>query len=222
MSSGTSLYQARIRRDVTMYAAATEPLGPETTLDVIANNLDHYADSFGQVRMCFAPAVSAFASKSFLTPSVVAVDTWYQITASAAFPLPLMPDGTPYKLRGRLGGASSGGHAVKFAMVLAPVLSAPGVLAHSDDATFITATTSSSTAAWLTGTSQGTAASGTLIEITPTTASACVVATGTPVDLSLAGSAIGQCLVSLTVFGSTANLASTPRLCGAFAAEWPG
>jgi hypothetical protein len=207
------------------YAAATCPVDPDITRDVICNNLDHYADSFGQVRWAFSPGVSTFVTKSYLTPRTadVVVNTWYQITASAPFPLPLRADGSGYKLRVRLGGASSGGHAVKFALVIAPVAVAPAVLAASNtDASFETATTTSASAAWLTGASQGIGAYTTMVALDAATAAGYVRNVDTPVDLSGAASAVSQCLVSVVVYGSTANTGSVPRLYGGFAAEWVG
>lgn len=208
-----------------VYAAAKQPVGAVVARDVICNNLDHYADSMAQVRFAWAPGTSTYASKSYLTPRTtgVVVNTWYQIAASHAFPLPARADGTGYKIRVRLGGASSGGHAVKFAIVLAPVGSAQAVVtASASDASFETATTTSATAAWLTGASQGSGAYTTMVALSASEVGLYTRLTDTPVDLSGARSAVAQCLVNLVVFGSTANTGSVPRLYGVAAEEWIG
>lgn len=207
------------------YAAATYPVGPVVARDVICNNLDHYADEMAQVRFQFVPTVTYAAAKSFLTPrtSGVVVNTWYQVAASAPFPISLRADGTSYRLRMRLGGASSGGHAVKFAAVLAPVGAAQAVVNESSsDASFETATTTSATAAWLTGASQGSGAYTTMVTLSAAEAALYSRMTDTPVDLSGARSAVAQCLVSIVVFGSTANTGSVPRLYGVHAEEFVG
>lgn len=223
--SGTSTHGARVRMATASYAAATYPIGPAVTRDVVANNLDHYADSIGQVRWCFSAGVSTFAAKTYLTPrtSGVVVNTWYQITTTQPFPLPLRASGDGYRLVVRIAGASSGGHAVKFAAALAPVGTALAVVAGSDtDASFETATTTSSTAAWLTGASQGSGAYTTMVALDAATAASYMRNVDTPVDLSGVDSAVSQCLVSLTIFGSTANTGSVPRLSAGVAWEWVG
>ena len=223
MTYGTSIHEARIRMATAVYAASTQPVGPVVARDVICNNLDHYADSIGQSRWKFAPGKAGYASKSYLTPRTtsVTVDTWYQAAASQAFPLPLRADGSSYKIRVRLGGASSGGHAVKFAIVLAPVDGAAAIAtAANSDSVFITATTTSATAAWLTGTSQGGSAYTTMIGLTAAEAAEYSRTVDTPIDLAGVGSAVAQCLVNIVVFASTANTGSVPRLYGGSADEW--
>lgn len=222
--AGTSIHSARIRMATATYAAAKAFVDPVATRDVVCNNLDHYADSMGQVRWAFSPGVSTFVTKSYLTPrtSSVTVDTWYRITASTPFPIPRRASGSSYKVRVRLGGASSGGHAVKFAAVLVPLDVAADLLAVSNsDCVFETTTTTSASAAWLTGTSQA-SASATLMQLTSDEADAATSLTDTPIDLSGASSSVAQCLVNIVVFGSTANTGSVPRLYGGFAADWIG
>lgn len=217
MPYGTSTYQARIRNDPASWNAANLPVDALTTADTVANNLDHYADSFGQVRVNIAGGS--------MTPkkSGVAVDTWYQIMASEPFPIPLLADGRAYKLRVRIGGFSTSGQAVKFRVVLAPVLEAAEVGASSStDAVYETTTTTSTTAVWLTGVSKGGGAYTTMMEIGPVQAAQYTVPVSTPVDLAGAASAVPQCLVALTVYGSTANVGSEPTLVNLYAAEWPG
>jgi len=178
-----------------------------------------------QVRACFAPGTSTYASKSYLTPrtSGVVVDTWYQIMATRPWPISLRADGSSYKLRLRVGGASSGGHAVKFAVVLAPIENALEIVsASSTDASFETTTTTSASAAWLTGASQGSGAYTTMVTLDAATAALYMRNTDTPVDLSGARSTVAQCLVALTIYGSTANTGSVPRLYGLHAQEFVG
>lgn len=232
MPYGTSTHQGRVRRATATYAAASQPVDAEAALNVISNNLDHYADSMAQHAMVWSVGKSGYASKSYLTPRTtgVVVDTWYQIAASGPFPIMLRADGSSYKMRVRLAGASSGGHAVKFGLVLAPVTAAQSIITDATsspvvaatDSVFVTATTTSSTAAWLTGTSKGTAAYTTMVELTAEEAFPFIVMTDTPVDLSGARSSVAQCLVSAVIFGSTANTGSVPRFYGGIAQGWVG
>ena len=214
---GSSVWQGRIRNDPATFNVATAPVDALLTMDIGANNLDHYADSFGQTRINISAAA--------MTPKKTGVvaNTYYQIVASEPFPIPMLPDGTAYKLRLRLGGFSTAGHAVKFAAVLAPVLEASTVLASlSTDSVYVTATTTSATAVYVTGASEGTAAYTTMVELSPDEVARYRVLTSTPVDLAGAASAVEQVLVSLVIFGSTANVASEPTLVNAYAIEWVG
>jgi hypothetical protein len=213
---GTSAWQARIRNDPTVFAADPQPVGAEVAASIVSNNLDHYCDSYGQVRLNF--------SGDALTPkkSGVVVDTWYQITASEAFPVPLRADGSAYKLRVRIGGRSTAGHAVRFAFVLAPVLEAPRVLnTNATDSVFTTGSVTSTSVAWLTGASVATSHA-TLMQLTADEIARYTVRTSTPIDLGGARVELSQCLVNVVVYGRTANTGSEPELRAAFAAEWVG
>jgi hypothetical protein len=113
---------------------------------------------------------------------------------------------------------------VKFRAVIAPDAATALSLVNGATGDFIfeTATTSSTTHAWLTGASAGANAWTTQIVIPAEYATAWTTATDTLDDLAGDSASVGQCLVSVTVFGSTANAASLPRLSGLYLAEWIG
>ena len=185
------------------------------------NNLCHYADVFVQVRAAFN--TSPRVGKGYIdstTPSVV--NTPFFIW-STSFPIFLRSDGSSYKLRIRIAGASSDGvNAVRFRAVIGPATTISRIVTTATDAQFLTATTTSSTAAWLTGSSQGTDAYTTMIEMTADEVANAIVTTSTPVDIAGGGRSVAQAVVTLAVYGQTANVAATPRLHGVYACEWVG
>jgi hypothetical protein len=217
----TSPYGYRVRIGSQFGTAGTSPISAVYARRVLLNNLCHYADVFGQVRAAWN--ASPRVGKGYLdsiTPA--AVDTPYYIWATT-FPIYLRADGSPYRLRIRIAGASSDNtNAVRFRAVLAyaPVLGRRAV--DAADHVFLTATTTSSTAAWLTGATQGSAADTTIITLAGTAAAEAITITSTPADIGGAGRAVSQCIVTLAVYGQTANVAATPRLHGVYAAEWVG
>lgn len=224
MPTGTSYSNKRIRMATASYAAATYPVGPVVTRDVVSNNLDHYADSFGQVRLCYSGGAVGHAAE-YMTYSVTPVaNTWYSILASNPFPAPVRTGGDSYRFLVRLAGASSvAGKNAKLAVVIAPLTQAEGILvASSTDSVFETGTTSSTSVSWLTGASQGDSAYTTMVGLTAAEVAAYATVTATPVDLAGDDSAVPQCLVQAVVFGQTDDASAVARLYACHVMEWIG
>ncbi len=203
-----------------------DAIGASNTRDFVVNNLLHYADIFAQVRAAMALTKSTYSGgqgsiSGYGSPDA---DVWYPILDVGPFPIPLRADGSSYRLRIRIGGASSTGHAVKFLACLAPSATAALGLANdiADDFQFETVTTSSTTHAWLTGASRGSEAWETQIVVPAIYAAAWTQTTDTLDDLGGDAVSVDQCLVHLVILGSTANAASVPQLSGLYAAEWIG
>jgi hypothetical protein len=217
----TSPYGYRVRTGGQFGTAGTSPISAVYARRVLLNNLCHYADVFGQVRAAWntSPRVGKGYIDS-ITPT--AVDTPYPIW-STTFPILLRASLASYKLRVRIAGASSdGANAVRFRAVLAPATVLSARVLDAADHVFLTATTTSSSAAWLTGASQGAEAYTTMMALTDGAVTDALTLTSTPADIGGAGRGVAQCLVTLAVYGQTANIAATPRLHGVYAAEWVG
>lgn len=200
------------------------PVGAAIARDFAVNNLLHFADEYAQVRVAWTPTVTTYSGGTgYLTgrTSALSVNIWYPIASYGPFPIALREDGRSYRLRVRIAGASSGGHAVKFRLVLAPQSEAPARVTQSLDSIYETATTTSSTGAWLTGASVLSSLA-TQVQATSEETSAWITTTSTLTDLAGDDTGASQCLVSCAIYGSTANVASIPRLHGVYAAEWIG
>ncbi len=200
--------------------SSNRAIGASGAQDYALNNLLHYADEYAQVRVAFSTASIE------LTPrySDNTVNRWYPIAAFGPFPVTLRASGKSYSLRVRVAGANSNNAStVKFRVVLSPQREAQThANATLENFVFETATTSSSTSAWLTGTSQGTPSSTTLLNIPADYAAAWSTTTATLVDVGGYPVSVQQCLVSACVFGSTASLTSIPELHGLYLAEYVG
>lgn len=217
----TSPYGYRVRTGGQFGTAGSAPISAVYARRVLVNNLCHYADVFGQVRASWSG--SALAAKGYLetTPPTV-VDGPYLMWATT-FPVMLRAGMEPYKLRIRLAGATSNAlYACRFRAVLASQTTIASRLTEAADHVFLTATTSSTTGAWLTGASQGSGAYTTMLEMSREDVASALTITSTPADIGGAGRATTQCLVTLGVYGQTANVLATPRLYGVYASEWVG
>lgn len=222
---GTSSEGRRIKHAATIYNAAQAPLDAVAMRDFVANNLLHYADSMAQVRAQFA-AVSNAASggNNYSTPRrTVDRNIFMHMWTSGDFPLSLRANRGSYKLRVRVAGASSNNtNAVKFRVVVCPRAIANSEVNQVADYVYETATTSSSTAAWLTGASQGSAAYSTMVSISPDQISAWTRSLSTITDLSGTPIALPACMVSVSVYGHTVNTGATPQLYNCHVQEWVG
>lgn len=218
----TSPYGYRVRTGSQFGTAGSSPISAVYARRVLLNNLCHYADIFGQVRVAWAS--SPRVGKNYVTPTTPTVtNSPYLIGASEPFPIAVRRNGQSYKLRVRIAGASSDNtNAVRFRVVLAPVTSAGSLVLDAADYVFLTATTTSSTAGWLTGASQGSGAYTTMVALSAEQAASMQQTTGTLSDISGTPVGVQQVLVSLQVYGQTANVAAVPRLHGVYAAEWVG
>jgi len=218
----TSPYGYRVRIGSQFGTGGTSPISAVYARRVLLNNLCHYADVFGQVRAAWSSSPRVGLPYLTTTTGSKSANTPYPIW-STTFPIALRASLASYKLRVRIAGASSDGvTAVRFRAVLAPATSLGRVVASAVDSVFLTATTTSATGAWLTGASQGSGAYTTMIALTESEVTDALTMTSTPADVAGAGRAVAQCLVTLAVYGQTANTVSTPRLHGVYAAEWVG
>ncbi len=221
MSFPTSIYGYRIRAGSQFGTGGTSPISAVYARRVLSNNLCHYADIFGQVRASWSGSLSA--KLAYLVPTTPTVVNVPFLIWSTTFPISMRASLNTYKLRIRLAGASSDNtNAVRFRAVIGPASSIARLAVDAADYVFLTATTTSSTGAWLTGASQGSAAYTTMIGMTQRDVSDALVTTGTKIDIGGAGASVPQCLVTLAVYGQTANVAAVPRLYGVYAAEWVG
>jgi hypothetical protein len=218
----TSPYGYRVRVGSQFGTAGTSPISAVYARRVLLNNLCHYADVFGQVRIAWS--ASPRVGKGYLQPTTpTTVNVPYYIAASAPFPIAVRRNGQSYKLRVRIAGVSSDNtNAVRFRAVLAPVSSAGSLALNSEDYVFLTATTTSSTPGWLTGASQGSEAFTTMVALSAEQCASMQQTTGTLSDIAGTPVGVSQVLVSLQVYGQTANVAAVPRLHGVYAAEWVG
>ena len=216
----TADFKYRILTDTNAFGDSTDALDAFTTR-VVMSNLNHTADEFSQVRCAISGTTPSLISKAgYLvsrTPS--AVSTPYSI-ASVSFPISVRASGKSYRMRIRLGGATANvaANAIFYAALSAGADAASSLLTASD-ASFTTALTASTTAAWLTGTSRGTNAWTTMIELSAAQMAACYVDFPTTVSLGGAPASVRVPWVTLTVFSSTSDILYTPRLYAVYAAE---
>ena len=107
-------------------------------------------------------------------------------------------------------------------MFLANLMGAGGGAApppSGTDAQFVTAATTSSTAAWLTGASQGTNGYTTLVEMTADQVGGSLTDYETTTALGGDAASVQVAQVTLSIFASTANVAHVPRLYNVMLAE---
>ena len=225
MPYGTSQHQARIRfpsTEPTAYA----PIGPVVGRDWAANNVNHYSDIHGQRRACFMG--SPLTGTGWYQLDSTALDRWVVMYASAEFPIALMPDGRSYRIRIRVAGSSSGGgDDARFAVVLAPLGAARGVLRPgsgtlASDAVWLSGVTNTTTASYRTGVSQGPEAWDNMVGLTAAEAAGYLRTTATLDEAGGNRASVRQCLVALTIFAMQADVGSPPRLHGFTADEWVG
>jgi hypothetical protein len=225
----TSPNGAIIRSDASLYDSQNRPIDTVLMRDVVLNNICHYADEFAQVRVNWSAGQTAYTNgNGSLTTRTASLTTtaWWFIASFGPFPLAMRQaarqTGASYRVRVRLAGASSAGQAVTFRAVLGPPGAGLAVVNGTLDDHVFEATTSSTSMGWLTGTSQGVNAWTTQITVPATYAGSWVIPVGTKTDLAGDAAAVEQCLMSLHVFGKTANVTSVPRLGAVYAAEWVG
>jgi hypothetical protein len=210
----SSIFEGRLQF-ATAEHDADDPLSAHYA-QALANNALHYADEMSQVRVAWR-ALSG--QKLIFKASGAVVNTFYRIAAFGPFPWTLKSDGTPYVARVRLAGFSSDNTNT---ITLRAVLSTPDRSRQNssayigDTANTMDATSASSTSAWLVGAST---------KMEPTKEHAgesirrmhVITATGgTKVET------VEVCMMTLSIWGSTANLAATPSLTGAYLAEYVG
>ncbi len=225
----TSPLGGRLLTDTTLFQGGNDPVDTTLMRDVVLNNLCHFADEFAQVRVNWSAGVTTYTNGSgYLTTRTTGLDTssWFHIQTFGPFPIALRQSvglgGASYRLRVRLAGASSAGHSVTFRAVLTSYSSGQSVVNGELDDHIFEASTTSTSVAWLTGSSQGTNAWPTQVVVPSAYVGPWLVPVSTKTDLGSDLAAVSQCLVSLQVYAKTSNTSSVPRLGAVYAAEWIG
>ena len=221
------MFGGLVSLDATLYGAGDDPMDAVVMRDGPLNGLLHLADEYAQIRANWVGVEAAkLTGNQVGYRGIVAspsADEWYRIGEVARWPIQVRAGGTPYKVRLRIGGASDGTHTATFAAVITPTnWSGASWLGQSEDNVFITAGTASTSPAWLTGTSQGSAASGTLAALSARSGRAYQVPTSTLDDLGGNPAVANQLTVLLELFGKTSNTAGEARLHAVHASEYVG
>lgn len=211
----TSQHLARIRFPAT-WPAAGDAIGPVNARDVAVNNVNHRADVVGQCRANFSGC--ALAGPGFLhTDDSSYGRLWHQVYRSAPWSIPLMPDGTPYRVRLALGASSSDGNKVRFAVTLGRVGTSRSLLGATttttaSDQVWLSSEITSTTPAYRTGASQGVSAYARCVGMSSVEAGSCV-STFSTIDgvggVPVTGVA---CVVELVVYGWAETVGSVARL----------
>ncbi len=210
----TSIFEGRLAFDTAEHDA-DDPMSTHFAL-TLANNALHYADQMSQVRVAWRALTG---QKLIFKTSGALVDTFYRIAAFGPFPWTLQSDGTPYVGRVRLAGFSSdNANTITLRAVLStPERSRQNSSAYIGDTTnTMDATSASSTSLWLVGADT---------KLEPTKEHAGEAIRRVQVITAPGGTTVETvewCLMTLSIWGSTANLASTPSLTGAYLAEYVG
>jgi hypothetical protein len=216
----TSEYERRILTD------SNDVMGQPKALDalsarIVMSNLNHLADEFAQVRAALSGTTASLSGKAgYLTSGTpAAIDTPYQV-CTTSFPICVRAAGQSYKFRVRIGGASANGaSSATFYATLSAGGEAPALTTDATDATFVTTPTTSTSAAWLTGASQGAAAYTTMMEMSPAQVATCMSSFATRMAIGGDAASVTVPWVTLTVFASTTNVSHVPRLYGVSLAE---
>lgn len=193
-----------------------DPLHTDMIREGLADTLLHLDDQDGQCRCAW---VAESTAKFRTTGTPAAVNTYYPITIFGPWSISLKANGTPFTMVVRIAGSSDAQtFAVKFRAVLSTLRDAPAALAIGGADTLTTATTTANmTAGWLAD-----AAATNLVTLTDVQARNATQSVATLDALAGDPATVSMCLVYLHLYGSTANTASTPQLCGVYAREYVG
>lgn len=220
-SYGHSYWHARIRKP-TAYPVADAAVDTIVARDHAINNVNHYADIMGQVRANWITQSGAYIENDPGSSKL-----WRQMWYAGQFPISLLPDGSSYRVRVRVAGcAENASYLVRFAVTLCATN--PGAIAGvvpgtvATDAIWRTGSITSTTPAWLTGTSDGDNGWENMISMTATEAAACVRRTATVLDTNGVGVEVVQAMVHAVVWGYDDDVAHHARLYGVSLEEWPG
>jgi hypothetical protein len=216
----TSEYSYRVLVDTAAVGDATHALDARTSR-IVLSNLNHLADEFAQARVSMSGTVSALSGKAgYLTSRTpTAADTPY-LVVSYTFPISVRALGQSYKLRVRVGGATANAAAdATFRLVLSPGPEAASLVLGASDASYTSAKTSSTTAAWLTGSSDGAANYSTMVEMSASQVAMCMTEFATTESLGGDAASVMVPWATLSVFAETTNVTHVPRLYALNAAE---
>lgn len=218
--AGTSEFTARVRLEpAVVFNAADLPVGNIATR-AIANNLNHYQDSYGQVRMAWG--ARAGAGTAYWTTA--ATTEWVQLGTTGAFPIAVREDGSSYRVRISLYAEGLTGF---FGVVLAPTDRAKGVLtavqtAAGDpgglytDSVWLTGG-GGAAPALIAGVSQGVKAFSDMVFLNAEEMYGFVTTRSGPVDIGGDETGSAACMVSLSIWAH-----GTASVYGATLTEVPG
>lgn len=209
----TSIHSGLVTFTTSVYGSAADPVDNAFTRDGLANGLLHIADSLGQVRVNWQATTyggkAAFSTTYDTTNPRLSYEELILAGPFGPWPITLKSDGTPYRLRIRLAGSISGsaGFAqVRFRVVLAPAELAASQRTSSLDSVWVSFTSTSTTAAWLSGDTNGALSDSTIVHITADQAAEWTRLTSIYDGTSSSSpKSIDQCLMTATVFGENAT-----------------
>lgn len=183
-----------------------------------ANNALHWADQRGQVLVNTWALTSSGEGGDLDMRPPAAVDTnvWTRIAIFGPLSLSLKSDGTPYRIRSRMGGYSSTGASVDFRLTISSFDSIERFVYDppADGVETYTGITGTS-AAYLTPDSGNN-----FINLDAATADTCIVTRATLDDVSGSPRTVQVCEAFATVWGKTANTAALPVCAGLYLAEF--
>lgn len=208
----TSEYAAFIRHSTT-HLGDGYPLDAALYKDVVRNNLNHVADELGQQLVNFV----CRSSSELTTGTPAAINTWYPIVTCGPFMLTCRSNGVPYPIVVRLAGFASTANNITLRVVVAPRgQSAAQVQAAVAPSNIIEATTSSTSAAWLSPSPYIATVSAELANEMVESIAVCDAVSGASPRHRTAVRA------EISVWGSTANVSAVPTLSGLSAREYIG
>lgn len=228
--SGSSELSYRVRHTAaSVFNTPYLPVGDKATRWILVNNTNHYADIHGQVRAHFSSRAIGPGKEPYLFTDST---SWKNVFTTAPFPIAMREDGSSYRIRIALGGATENvAAAASFAVVLSrfgaptdPRTRVEQAIAGTipTDSVWATTSTPGTSPSFLSGKSKGTYAWDRLIALNQPEASSFVTTTGTPIDIGGASSGVPQCLVQLFVFAKSSNGIYAARLHYFDATEWYG
>ncbi len=216
----TSEYGYRVLIDTAAVGGQTQALDARTSR-IVMSNLNHMADEFAQVRVALSSTkISSFYAEPYLTSRQPQTPGVPYLITSASFPMNVRVQGQAYKLRVRIGGATANAAATAtFYAVLGQGHRASADVSLASDAVYVTAGTASTSAAWLTGASQGAQAYTTMVEMDAAATALCLAQFPTAEQLGGDPVSVPLTWATLSIFASTTNLSYVPRLYSVYAAE---
>ena len=229
--SGSSELEYRVRHTASdVFNAPYRPVGDKATRWILVNNTNHYADIHGQVRANYVSRSIGPVKESYYSTNST---SWKNVLTTAPFPIALREDGSSYRVRVIVGGATENVlAAANFSVVLSrfgaptdPLTTIENAISgfiETDSVWTTTSNVSSTTPVYATGKSQGQIAWDRMIALTADEAAPFITVTGTPIDIGGAASGVPQCLVQLFVFAKTSSALYSARLHAFQATEWYG
>jgi len=206
----TSQFGYLVSTDTSVCCAANHPLDA-LSARIVMNNVNHLSDEFAQVRVNWNDAVG-IVPKTYTNFTNQQIGAWQ-------FPITQRQNGDSYKFRIRLAGAVASGTATLMAVIGPPGFTGPRTAwgGAIGDQMFVTASLGAGIA-WVTGTSQGPAASGDLIYLP----AAAITSRTFTTAVSLGGNPAGVDVpfAQLSIYGTAS--AAIPTLNGVYLAEYVG